>query len=77
MRKVKKFARMAINRSARSEEERKKVHFATLMDLCHLQNPELDKEFQKYQRTCGAEGIVRDDSGNSAVFPDARFLHHV
>ena len=30
--------------------------------------PELDKTFQKLQGTCGAEGIVRDDSGNCAVF---------
>ena len=30
--------------------------------------PELDKTFQKLQGTCGAEGTVRDDSGNCAVF---------
>ena len=44
------------------------MHFATLMDVCHLKKPELDKTFQKLQGTCGAEGTVRDDSGNCAVF---------
>ena len=27
----------------------RKVHFASLMDLCHLKNSELDPQFQKYK----------------------------
>ena len=33
---------------ARNDEGRK-VHFASLMDLCHLKNSELDPRFQKYK----------------------------
>ena len=47
------------------------------MELRHLKNSELDAKFQKLQRTCGPEGVVRDDSGNYAVFTKARFLHHI
>ena len=27
----------------------KKVHFASLMDICHLNNAELEPQFQKYK----------------------------
>ena len=38
------------------EEERNKgskVHFASLMNLCHLKNSELELKFQKYKRQSG------------------------
>ena len=33
-------------------------------------NSELDAKFRKLRRTCDAEDIVRDDSGNHAVFTE-------
>ena len=27
----------------------KKIHFESLMDLCHLKNSELEPQFQKYK----------------------------
>ena len=34
---------------AEARNEGRKVHFAPLMDLCHLENSELDPQFQKYK----------------------------
>ena len=46
-----------------------KVHFASLMDLCHLKNSELEPQFQKYKGRVALRGdIVKDDSGSYAVF---------
>ena len=39
-------------REARTEN--KKVHFATWMDICHLQNAELEPKAPKIQRTSRA-----------------------
>ena len=48
-----------------------KVHFASLMDLCHLKNSELEPQFQKYQGRVVLRGdIVKDDSGVHAVFTE-------
>ena len=33
---------------AEARKEGKTVHFASLMDLCHLKNSELEPKFQKY-----------------------------
>ena len=45
------------------------VHFASLMDLCHLKNSELEPQFQKYKGRVVLRGdIVKDDSGSFAVF---------
>ena len=42
----------------------RKVHFASLMDLCHLKKSELEPQFQKYKgRVVLRGGIVKDDSG--------------
>ena len=30
--------------------KREKIHFATLMDICHLKNAELEPKLQKIQR---------------------------
>ena len=46
-----------------------KVHFASLMDICHLKNAELETQHQKYNGRVQLRGdIVKDDSGSYAVF---------
>ena len=48
-----------------------KVHFASLMDICHLKNAELDAKHQKYKgRIVLRSDIVKDDSGSCAVFTE-------
>ena len=52
---------------AESRSEGRKVHFASLMDLCHLK----DSEFQKYKGRVVLRGdTVTDDSGSYAVFTE-------
>ena len=42
-----------------------KVHFASLMDICHLKNAELKAKHQKYKGRVVLRGdIVKDDSGS-------------
>ena len=44
------------------------VHFASLMDICHLKNAELEAKHQKYKGRVVLRGdIVKDDSGSYAV----------
>ena len=46
-----------------------KVHFASLMDICHLKNAELEAKHQNYKGRVVLRGdIVKDDSGSYAVF---------
>ena len=48
-----------------------KVHFASLMDICHLKNAELQAKHQKYKGRVVLRGdIVKDDSGAYAVFTE-------
>ena len=48
-----------------------KVHFASLMDICHLKNAELETKHQKYKGRVVLQGdIVKDDSGSYAVFTE-------
>ena len=48
-----------------------KVHFALLMDICHLKNAELETKHQKYKGRVVLRGdIVKDDSGSYAVFTE-------
>ena len=48
-----------------------KVHFASLMDICHLKNAELEVKHQKYKgRVVLRGGSVKDDSGSYAVFTE-------
>ena len=55
----------------RSKEQARIVYFASLMDLCHLKNSELELEYPKYKRTVVLRGdIVKDDSGAYAVFTE-------
>ena len=54
-----------------ARKERRKVHFASLMDLCHLKNAELETKHQKYKGRVVLRGdIVKDDSGPYAVFTE-------
>ena len=47
------------------------VHFASLMDICHLKNAELEAKHQKYKGRVVLRGdIVKDDSGSYAVFSE-------
>ena len=48
-----------------------KVHFASLMDICHVYNPELEAKHQKCKGRVALRGdIVKDDSGSYAVFTE-------
>ena len=48
-----------------------KVHFASLMDIYHLKNAELEAKHQKYNGRVVLRGdIVKDDSGSYAVFTE-------
>ena len=48
-----------------------KVHFASLMDICHLKNTELEAKHQKYKGWVVLSGdIVKDNSGSYAVFTE-------
>ena len=47
------------------------VHSASLMDICHLKNAELEAKHQKYKGRVVLRGdIVKDDSGFYAVFTE-------
>ena len=47
------------------------VHFASLMDICHLKNAELEPKHQKYKGRVVLRGdIVKDDSVSYAVFTE-------
>ena len=48
-----------------------KVHFASLMDTCHLKDAELEAKHQKYKgRVVLRSDTVKDDSGSFAVFTE-------
>ena len=52
-----------------------KAHFASLMDLCHLKNAELEAKHQQYKGRVVLRGdIVKDDSGAYAVFTEQGFM---
>ena len=47
------------------------MHFASLMDICHLKNAELETKHQKYKGRIVLRGdSVKDDSGSYAVFTE-------
>ena len=49
----------------------RKVHFASLMDICHMKNAEMEAKHQKYKGRVVLRGdIVKDDSGSCAVFTE-------
>ena len=47
----------------------RKVHFASLMDICHLKNSEPEPQYQRYKGRVVLRG-VKDDSGSYAVFTE-------
>ena len=48
-----------------------KVHFASLMDISHLKNAELEVKHKKYKGRVVLRGdFVKDDSGSCAVFTE-------
>ena len=48
-----------------------KVHVASLLDICHLKNADLEAKHQKYKGRVVLRGdIVKDDSGSYAVFTE-------
>ena len=50
------------------------VHFASLMDICHLKNAELEAKHQKYKGRVVLRGdFVKDNSGSYAVFTEQGF----
>ena len=52
-----------------------KVHFASLMDICHLKNGELEAKHQEYKGRVVLRGdFVKDDPGSHAVFHRARIV---
>ena len=54
-----------------AQRDIKKVHFATLMDMCLLKNAESEPKLQKYNgRGVLRGGIVKDDPGAYAVFTE-------
>ena len=49
----------------------RKIHYASLVDLCHLKNSGLEPQYQKYKSRVVLRGnIVKDDSGSYAVFTE-------
>ena len=58
-----------MKRGRRAQE----VHFASLMDICHLKNAELETKHQRYKgRFVLRSHIVKDDSGSYAVLTEQR-----
>ena len=56
---------------AEARHEGKALHIASLMDICHLKNSELEPNFQKYKGGVVLRGdFVKDDSGSHAVFAE-------
>ena len=54
-----------------AHRDKKKVHFASLIDLCHLKNADMEPKLQRYKGRVVLEGdIVKDDSGAYAVFTE-------
>ena len=48
-----------------------KVHFASLMDICHLKHADLEAKRQKFKGRVVLRGdTVKDDSGSYAVFTE-------
>ena len=54
-----------------ARKEGRKVHFASLMDISHLKNAELDTKHQKFKGRVVLRGdILKDDSGFYAAFTE-------
>ena len=56
---------------AEARNEGRKVHFASLVDICDFKDSELEPKLQKYKGRVVFRGdIVKDDSGSHAVFTE-------
>ena len=53
-----------------AQREKRKVHFALLMDICHLKSAELEAKYRKYNGRVVLRDIEQDDSGSNAVFTE-------
>ena len=54
---------------AQAKRNRRPVHFGSLMDLCHVKNSQLGKEFWTYKGRVVFRGdIVKDENGQYAIF---------
>ena len=54
-----------------AQKNKNNVHFASLMDICHLKNADMGPQFQKCKGRVVLRGdIVKDDSGAFAVFTE-------
>ena len=62
---------MRAGRSPKNTSAGATVHFASLVDICHLKNAELEAKHKKYKGRVVLRGdIVKDDSGSYAVFTE-------
>ena len=53
------------------KRSKRKVHFATLMNMCHLENAEVEPKHPKFKgRVVLLGDMVKDDSGAHAVFTE-------
>ena len=60
-----------VNYTDKARTSGAKVHFASLMDICHLKNAELEAKHQKYKGRVVLRGdIVKDNSGSHSVFTE-------
>ena len=56
---------------AEARKEGKTVHIASLTDICHFKNSELEPQVQKYKGRVALLGeILKDGSGFYAVFTE-------
>ena len=54
-----------------AKQENKKVHFGSLMQLCHVKNAQLDSSQWKYKGRIVFRGdVVKDEDGHFAVFSE-------
>ena len=54
-----------------ARNEGRKIHFASLMNICHLKNSELEPQYQKYKDRVALRGdIVKDGTRSYAVFTE-------
>ena len=54
-----------------AQRDKMKVHFATLMDICHFKTAELEPKFHKYKGRAVLHGdIVKDGAETRAVFTE-------
>ena len=60
-----------------ARNEGRTVHFASLLDLCHLKKSELEPQFQKYEGRVVLRGdIVKDDPDRMRYLLNKDDQHH-